>query len=102
MSSAEKRSSTSFAPAAPIPVRRAGSPTSSAIAAASASGVKSPTTIPAPSPSRPAIPETGVETTGVPAASASSVAIDWPSEFEETTITSAWAISARASGDARR
>ena len=59
------------------------------IAAASVSGAKSAATIPAPPPSRPAIPDTGVETTGVPAASASSVAIDWPSEFEETTITSA-------------
>ena len=31
------------------------------------------------------MPATGVETTGVPAASASSTAIDWPSESEETS-----------------
>ena len=48
------------------------------------------------------MPETGVETTGVPAASASSVAIDWPSESEETTITSALAISGAGVRDARR
>ena len=53
-----------------------------------------------PAASRPAIPDTGVETTGVPAASASSVAIDWPSESEDITSRSARAISARASGRA--
>ena len=64
--------------------------------------MKSAATTPAPPPSRPAIPDTGVETTGVPAASASSVAIDWPSESEETTITSARAISAAGVRHARR
>ena len=48
----------------------------------------------------PCIPATGVETTGTPAASASNATTDWPSEFEATTITSARAISARASGRA--